>query len=75
MNPLNRRTQAFLELIATDSLPALGPKIRSGVKSECELLPAIDAFCSDQNIAGLQRELLRRSDDLRNHRPHALRQS
>ncbi len=59
MNPLNRRTQAFLELIATDSLPALGPEIRAGVKSKRELLPAIDAFCSDQNITGLPRELLR----------------
>ncbi|MBT5708499.1 hypothetical protein N9B57_00675 [Verrucomicrobia bacterium] len=50
---------SFFELIRTETLPSLGPEVRSGVKESGVLLPDVDNYCESHAISGTQRNLLR----------------
>ena len=77
MNDKSSLTNEYLALIQTPSLPALGPESRAEAQAATDLLPAIDRFCTEHDITGLNRELLRSAallwhDDL--DRSHSISQ-
>ncbi|HEY6169842.1 MAG TPA: hypothetical protein VI454_17520 [Verrucomicrobiae bacterium] len=50
---------SFLELIATDELPDLGPGPRAGVLPEGELLAKVDAWLADKKFSARTAKLFR----------------
>ena len=49
---------AFLNLIQTESLPRLGPEVRSDSRRVNEVRDDVSRFCQENAIAGLQGKLL-----------------
>ncbi len=55
----NSVLSAFLDLISTDTLPHLGPEVRSGLRSANELVTAVEHFCGTHSLDQGQEELLK----------------
>lgn len=53
------QSTAFHKLIATPTLPALGPEARPGVRPASELLAALDEFFAQTGVPADQHDLLR----------------
>lgn len=54
-----QNASSFFEIIRTETLPSLGPEVRTEVKESRLLLTEINRYCLDHQISGTQQELLR----------------
>lgn len=53
------QSSSFVEVIRTETLPSLGPEVRSEVMESGALLSNVDQYCRSHNISGTQQNLLR----------------